>query len=147
MVDLNPIMKLFFKFILAFLALTGAVTLMSQFTHVEFANKNYWDHRGLFFLFFVTLFPRLTLLFSSVAFGGVLWWLGFIFTPRILVACLATLSYWHQNPLLVIISWLIAIGGESSEKVVFIRRPFRSRYHHRSISRGEVIDIKADYSS
>lgn len=138
-------MKLFFKFILAFLALTGAVTLMTQLTHIEFSNKNYWDYRGPFFLFFVTLFPRLTLLFSSVAFGGILWWLGFIFTPRILVACLATLSYWHQNPVLVIISWLIAIGGESSEKVVFVRRPMRSFHRRRPITRGEVIDIKVEH--
>lgn len=137
-------MRLFIKFFAAFLILTGAVTLITQLTHIEFSNKNYWDYRGFFFLFFVTIFPRLTLLFSSVAFGGILWWLGFIFTPRILVACLATLTYWHQNPVLVIISWLVAIGGESSEKVVIVRRPIRTFHRRRPIAHGEVIDVKAE---
>jgi hypothetical protein len=55
--------------------------------------------------------------------GGFLWWLGFIFCPRILVASLATVSYFHTNPILVIISWLIALGGETMEKVGVGRRP------------------------
>jgi hypothetical protein len=55
-------------------------------------------------------------LFSSVPFGGVIWWLGFIFTPRILVSVLATIAYWQQNPILVLISWFVALGGESGEK-------------------------------
>ena len=100
----------------AIIAITGAVALLMQYSDVELGSENYWDHRGVFFLFFVTLFPRLTLLFSSVALGGVFWWLGFIFVPRILVAVLATLAYWDANPILVLISWLVALSGESSEK-------------------------------
>jgi len=61
-------------------------------------------------------FPRLTLLFSSVAFGGLFWWLGFIFAPRLLVAILATTAYWQTNTVLVVLTWIWAVGGESAEK-------------------------------
>jgi len=47
--------------------------------------------------------------------------------PRYLVAFLATLAYWNQNPFLVVFSWLIAFGGESSEKYVVVNRA-RSRW-------------------
>lgn len=89
--------------------------MIEYFDH-DFGDVNFFDKRGVFFLFFVTLFPRLTLLFSSVPFGGIAWWLGFIFCPRILVAILATVNYFQTNPILVVMSWLIALGGESVEK-------------------------------
>lgn len=115
--------------LIIFLAITGASTLMIDTLHLPFGKVNFWDHRGtisgFFFLFFIAFFPRLTLIFSSIPFGGALWWLGLIFAPRILVAVLATPAYWHTNPALVIIAWLVAMGGESSEKM-FIRKP---RFH------------------
>lgn len=77
---------------------------------------DFWDVHGIFFLVFMFFFPRLTLLFSSVAFGGILWWLGWFIAPRLLVAILATIAYWHINPILVIITWFWAFGGESFEK-------------------------------
>lgn len=77
---------------------------------------NFWDVHGFWFIFFMFFFPRLTLLFSSVAFGGVFWWLGFIFTPRLLVAILATTAYWETNPILVVFAWFWALGLESAEK-------------------------------
>lgn len=43
-------------------------------------------------------------------------------TPRFLIAYLATVAYWQTNPILVVIAWLVALGGESSEKTAFIRR-------------------------
>ncbi|TNE95358.1 MAG: hypothetical protein EP326_15285 [Deltaproteobacteria bacterium] len=110
------------KILITFLAITGAATLLMNFTDVQFGLEDYWNNHGVWFLIFITLFPRLTLLFSSVPFGGFFWWLGFFFAPRILVAILATLSYWEQNPVLVVISWLMAIGGESGEKVVVRNR-------------------------
>jgi hypothetical protein len=73
-------MKLFLKFIVGFLALTGAVALSSDLFGLEFANQNFWDFHGIFFLVFIALFPRLTLLFSSVASGGLFWWLGWLFS-------------------------------------------------------------------
>jgi hypothetical protein len=115
-------MKLLLKFLLGFLAITGAVALLSPVFGMQFGSANYWDVHGFIFLLFITIFPRLTLLLSSVATGGVFWWLGWIFSPRILVAVLATFSYWHQNKFLVISSWLIALGGESSEKYAVVRQ-------------------------
>lgn len=110
------------KIVVIFLAITGAATLLLNFTDLTFGSENYWDNHGVWFLIFITLFPRLTLLFSSVPFGGFFWWLGFFFAPRILIAILATLAYWNQNPVLVVISWLVALSGESGEKVVIHKR-------------------------
>ena len=115
-------MAAFMRVFIVFLALFGAFTLAAQLFDLEFGRDDYWDRHGVFFLFFITLFPRLTLLFSSVPFGGVLWWLGLIFAPRLTVAILATLAYWEMNPVLVIISWMVAFSGESGEKVVLTRQ-------------------------
>jgi len=108
--------KLMVNGLLIFFILLISVALMSSQFQLEFGEVNFFAKRTVFFLFFVTLFPRLTLLFSSVAFGGLFWWLGFFFCPRILVATLATVAYFHTNPLLVVISWMIALGGEVFEK-------------------------------
>jgi hypothetical protein len=77
---------------------------------------DFWDVHGWVFLICITIFPRLTLLFSSIATGGLLWWLGFIFAPRLLVAILATMAYWDTNPVLCVIAWVVALSGETSEK-------------------------------
>lgn len=106
--------------------------------------NNFWDHHGVFFLFFITIFPRLTLVFSNVAFGGILWWLGFFFAPRILVAVLATMSYMNSNPILVIISWIVALSGESTEKYTLRRKVRFSSPISRSrapLDSGDVIDV------
>lgn len=108
--------------LITFLAITGAVSLAVHFSEIQFGDVDFWEVHSIWFLIFISFFPRLTLIFSSVPFGGVLWWLGLIFAPRILVATLATVTYWKTNPLLVIISWLIALGGESGEKVMIRRR-------------------------
>jgi len=77
---------------------------------------SFWHVHGVFFIFFMFFFPRLTLLFSSVAFGGFFWWLGWFFAPRLLVAILATSAYWDSNTFLVILTWCWALSGESVEK-------------------------------
>lgn len=120
-------MKDLIKILIVFLCITGGSTILMNVFDVDFGTDNYWESRGVFFLFFITLFPRLTLLFSSVASGGFLWWLAWLFSPRLLVAVLATITYWQSNPILVVISWLVALGGETSEKtIVFNKRtPFR----------------------
>lgn len=115
-------MRLFWRFLIAFLAISGAVTLSIGILGLEFGRSNFWDHHSLFFLLFITFFPRLTLFLSSVPSGGILWWLSWLFAPRLLVAVLATFVYWFQNPFLVVMSWLIAFGGESSEKYVMVQR-------------------------
>lgn len=122
-------MNIVFKSVLIFLTLLAASSLLIEYFGYEFGTVNYFDKRGVFFLFFVTLFPRLTLLFSSVPFGGIAWWLGWIFCPRFLVAILATVNYFQTNPILVVMSWLVAFGGEGLEKWTF--RPGRvSFYYH-----------------
>ncbi|MGZ3687967.1 MAG: hypothetical protein ACXWPM_00830 [Bdellovibrionota bacterium] len=115
-------MRRFFRFLIAFLAVTGAVAVLTGVVGLEFGHGDYWDHHGLIFLVMIAFFPRLTLLFSSVPTGGLLWWLGWLFAPRILVAVLATMNYWYQNPILVVIAWLVAFGGESSEKYAVVQR-------------------------
>ncbi len=125
--DIVLLMKTIIKILFIFLAITGASTLLINYANVDFKNVDFFVNHSWFFLFAIALFPRLTLLVSglivgSVEFGGVLWWVGFFIAPRILVATLATVSYWNTNQFLVVMSWLIAFGGESSEKFVISRR-------------------------
>ena len=94
---------------------------------------NFWDVHGILFIVFMFFFPRLTLLFSSVMFGGILWWLGWLFAPRLLVAILATTAYWHTNTVLVVFTWIWTVGLESGEKTV-IHRTGRNVYKRRSVT-------------
>lgn len=109
-------MTLILRGIAIFFLLVVATGIMVQVFDTDFGTINYWDRHGVFFLIFITLFPRLTLLFSSVAFGGFFWWVGFFFLPRVLVASLATVAYFQTNPFLVTMSWVVALGGEVFEK-------------------------------
>ncbi len=77
-------------------------------------HPDFFAHHSWIVLICLALFPRLTLLLASFATGGVLWWLGWIFAPHLLVAILS-LPYWEQNPVLVIIAWIMALGGTSTE--------------------------------
>lgn len=81
---------------------------------------NFWDVHGVFFLAAIFFFPRLTLLFSSVATGGVFWWMGWLIAPRLLVAILATIAYFPTNFILVVICWVWALSGEATEKTVVV---------------------------
>lgn len=131
-----------------FFVLLVATNLMMDLFKMDFGTVNYWDKHGVFFLFFIAIFPRLTLLFSSVAFGGFLWWLGFFFCPRILVASLATVTYFHTNPVLVTLSWLIALGGEVFEKWGLGRGRFRVHtYRGADFSRGPESEIQRPHST
>jgi hypothetical protein len=140
----------FLNGILIFLLLILTTQVASEFFQVQFGTDNFWDHRGIFFLIFITLFPRLTLLFSSVISGGFFWWLSFLFYPRLLVATLATISYFKSNPFLVVMAWLIAISGEIVEKwgmrrKVYIWRstnPFRSQNQAQSIDKDGAIEAE-----
>jgi hypothetical protein len=115
-------MRLLLRFLVVF-ALVGIASLVAvQAFGIEFGSANYWDAHGLLLLVGLAILPRITLLVSSIATGGLLWWLGWLVAPRILIATLATISYFEANPLLVVITWLIALGGESSEKCWVRRR-------------------------
>jgi hypothetical protein len=131
-----------------FIAITITSAVLMNIFNIEFGEINFWEVHGVFFLIFITIFPRLTLLFSSVAFGGLFWWIGFIFAPRFLVAILATIAYWNTNKILVIISWLLAIGGESSEKYYFHRYTINRGRGGRDPKKGPAIDgnvIEAEF--
>jgi hypothetical protein len=139
-------MKTILKIIIIFLAITGATTLLLNYTDLDFGKIDFFSKHGWIFLISISLFPRLTLLvsgliFGSIEFGGILWWLSFFFAPRILIATLATLSYWQTNPILVICSWLIALGGESSEKFI-IRKQMKKAPHKFSNYDGTTIDAE-----
>lgn len=140
-------MKTLFKILFIFLAITGASTLLYNYTDIDFGKIDFFTKHGWIFLFSIAIFPRLTLLvsgllFSSVEFGGLVWWLGFFFAPRILVAVLATIAYWHTNQILVVIAWLIALGGESSEKFVITKRMRNAPQSFSSYKGGETIDAE-----
>lgn len=89
---------------------------------------DFWQAHGLIFLICIAFFPRLTLLLSSVATGGLFWWLGWIFAPHLLVAILATYAYWNTNPFLVVISWFFAFGGTTTEKKIAVDRRYGRKY-------------------
>jgi hypothetical protein len=133
------------KIIFIFLAITGATTILINYTNIELGHIDYFNKHGWIFLVFISLFPRFTLLFSgllihSIEFGGIFWWASFFLAPRILVATLATVSYWNTNPVLVTLSWLIALGGESSEKF-YIQRNIKSQAKYDKYD-GETIDAE-----
>lgn len=102
--------------LLIFLSALAVTSIMFGNFEFQFGTVDFFSKHNFLFLIFVSFFPRLTLLFSSVPFGGFFWWLGFFFMPRLLVAVLATIAYGHTNPVLVAISWVVALSGEVMEK-------------------------------
>lgn len=76
---------------------------------------DYWQAHGVWFLIFLTFFPRLTMLFAVATPFGFLAWVAWLFVPHFLVAFLATTYYWHTNPVLCIIAWIIAFMGTFGE--------------------------------
>lgn len=92
---------------------------------------NFWDVHGIFFLLFITFFPRLTMLFAVTIPFGFLAWFGWLIAPHFTVAILATEYYWHTNPILCIIAWCIAFagtGGEAKAVHYGTRRSWWNRY-------------------
>jgi hypothetical protein len=87
-----------------------------------FAFHPHW----FWFMFFMAFFPRLTMLFTGICTAGwshiVLFWFGWVLTPRLTVAILATFFYFHTNPVVCIFTWLWALGGEGAEKKAARRR-------------------------
>ncbi len=126
---------------LVVLILIGVQTIWGNWgeeAHQVVRYGNYWEHHGLFLLFFLAVTPRLALLFSSIASGGFLWWLGWLVAPRLLIAILATTHYLESNPILVFIAWFIALSGEFSEKE-FVRNRSTTYFYYSSRSRGSRV--------
>jgi|SRR5579872_2345445 len=92
---------------------------------IEFGTTDFCTEHGLWFILFMFCFPRLTMLFAT-AHGGLLWWLGWLFVPRLQVAIIATLRYGETNTVLVIFTWIWALSGETGEKTV-VRKQTRRR--------------------
>ena len=146
--------------ILIFLVAMAATSLLFGGVEIEWGTVDFFRKHNIFFLVFISFFPRLTLLFSSVPFGGFLWWLGFFFMPRLLVAVLATIAYGKTNPFLVAVAWFVAISGEIMEKKKlsgsrnFVFRTYRgSPFGHQAPqqeTQGPVIDkngvIEAEFT-
>lgn len=79
-------------------------------------GMDFWQHHGWLFLIAMALFPRITMLVvGTVSSFGLLGWLGWVFVPHLTVAILATTIYWHTNPILCIVAWIIALGGTGLE--------------------------------
>lgn len=79
---------------------------------------DFWTVHGVGFIICMALFPRLTMLFATSVLVGPLAWIGWLFVPRLTCAIFATTIYWHTNPVLVVFTWMWALGGESTEKKV-----------------------------
>lgn len=90
---------------LVFLVLSGCSAGINGST-----NPNFWEVHGFWFLVFMNLFPRITMLVATPYPIGLLGWLGWLFVPRIMAAILATHFYWDTNPVLCVITWLVAFG-------------------------------------
>jgi hypothetical protein len=78
---------------------------------------NFWDYHGIWFLLGLTFFPRITTFFFMATPFWWLAWLGWIFTPHLLVA-FYSLQYWNENPFLVFMAWVIAFTGTGGEAKV-----------------------------
>lgn len=88
---------------------------------------SFWAHHGWLFLLGCAFFPRITTaFFATMTFG---FWsiLGWIFTPHLLVAILATKLYWTTDPLLVVIAWFFALSGSSAEAATASKATTRVR--------------------
>lgn len=80
---------------------------------------SFWQIHSLWFVFFLFLFPRLTMLFTGICFlpyAGVLYWFGWVLAPRLTVAIIASFIYFHTNPILCVLTWVWALGVETAEK-------------------------------
>jgi hypothetical protein len=65
-------MKTAMKIFIIFLAITGASTLLLQYTDIDFGNIDFFSKHGWVFLFSIAIFPRLTLLISGLFFQSIL---------------------------------------------------------------------------
>ena len=76
---------------------------------------NFYDTPHWFIMLLCwAIFPRLTMLltgFCFLPFAGFLFWVGWIFIPRFLIAFFATYHFWNTNPVLCVIAWVVAISG------------------------------------
>jgi hypothetical protein len=77
---------------------------------------NFWETHSVWFVIFMCMFPRLTMLFATTFGGGFWYWVGWLIAPRLTVAIIATMLYGNTNTALVCLTWVWALCGESAEK-------------------------------
>jgi hypothetical protein len=85
----------------------------------------HWFLLGLALGFFPRLTTACMALFGSLMLPvdvgyKILWVLGWLFLPRLLIAILS-MVYFASNPFLVILAWIIAFSGETCEKTVVVK--------------------------
>lgn len=92
-------------------------------TEVTFTQESFWHFHKIYFIIFMFIFPRLTMLVTGIflRFMGVGFFFAWLIFPRLTVACLATHFYWHTNPVLCFLAWMWAVGGELTEKTIVER--------------------------
>ena len=94
---------------------------------------DFWSVHGVWFIVFMFLFPRLTMLFMGICFmpfaHPVLFFFGWLLTPRLVIAILATSVYWDTNPVLCVLAWMNAffVGNASNEVTADRARNSRHR--------------------
>ena len=76
---------------------------------------DFWQNHGWLFLLGCVFFPRITTLFFTTMTFGVWHILGWIFCPHFMVAFIATGLYWHTDPILCVIAWILAFNGTGVE--------------------------------
>lgn len=90
-------------------------------------TDNFWQVHGVLFLLGLVVFPRITVFLFSNVIAGPLFWIFFLLFPRLVIPILAAYHYWDTNPVLVVLSFLICLGGETGEKTVVKRKVVRRR--------------------
>ena len=88
-------------------------------------SGSFWEHHSILFVIAMFFFPRLTMLLATTYGGGLLYWIGWLFAPRFTVAVIATMFFGSTNTFLVVLTWLWALGGETTEKGCAGRRSSR----------------------
>ena len=89
---------------------------------------NFWDVNGCWFILFLLFLPRLTMLVMCGPFSHfILYWIGWLVAPRLVIAILATSFYWDTNPVLCIFAWLGALGGvkETEKETKYVVKKVR----------------------
>jgi hypothetical protein len=81
---------------------------------------DFWAVHSGWFLVLIFFFPRITILLATGAPFGPLHWLGWLVTPRILAAILATYCYGCANPGVVVLAWIFGISGNILSTVVTV---------------------------
>lgn len=76
---------------------------------------DFWENHTIWFVIAISIFPRLTMLFATAYGGGLLYWIGWLFVPRLTVAVIATILYRETNLEMVILAWLLCIIWHTSQ--------------------------------